>query len=241
MDMTQLIFINSIVLLGAVCQGSIGMGFGLIASPLLILIDPGFVPAPMIMCGFTLSVLIMLRNRKATDFNALKFSLIGRFIGTVIAVSVIIYISQEAFSLVFGAIIILAVFLSIIKADWELTPFNLFGAGLASGIMATLTSIGSPPMGLLLQKQKGSVLRGTLSGFFTVGAGVSVLFLAFVGKVTAVEGWLFLQVLPALLLGFLLSRYSIRFLDKGYTRALILAISALGGLSVIIKTIINYI
>lgn len=240
MELYQYVFVYFVVILGSICQGSISMGFGLIAAPILILINPSFVPAPMIMCGLSLSVLVMIRNRKSSDFSALKFSLLGRFMGTLIAVSVIYYISGELFSLVFGSIIIIAVLLSMVKASWSLTPSKLFSAGVVSGIMATLTSIGSPPMGLLYQNQKGSVLRGTLSGFFTVGASISLISLWFVGKVAFHEFSLFIRVFPALLIGFWLSKFTIRILDKGYTRPLILVISGVSGLAVIIKTMIKF-
>ena len=95
-------------------------------------------------------------------------------------------------------------------------------------------------MGLLYQNQKGSVLRGTLSGFFTVGASVSLIFLWFVGKVTFHEFLLFIRISPALLIGFWLSKFTIRILDKGYTRPLILVISGISGLAVIIKTMIKF-
>ena len=240
MDILHYLLIYIVVILGSVCQGAISMGFGLIAAPILILINPDFVPAPMIMCGLTLSIFVLIKNKQYSDVSALKFSLIGRFIGTFIAIGIIYHISKEIFSIVFGIIILLAVIITRIKANWNLTPGKLFSAGIISGIMATLTSIGSPPMGLLYQNQKGKIIRGTLSGFFTVGAAVSLISLGFVGKVTLLELKLYLTIFPALVIGFWFSKYTIDFLDKGYIRPLILFISSLSALAVILKSILHY-
>jgi uncharacterized membrane protein YfcA len=162
-------------------------------------------------------------------------------IGAIIAAVIISRISTLLFNLVFGGIILLAVIMSFTKVTWEPRPATLFGAGLLSGLMATLSSIGGPPMGLLYQHQKGSVIRGSLAGFFALGTFISLISLGFVGKLTMHELSLFLWILPGICVGFLLSAYTIRLLEKGYTRVAILAASGLSGVLVIVKTVISYI
>ena len=103
--------------------------------------------------------------------------------------------------------------------------------------MGTLAGVGGPPMALLYQHQKGPVVRGTLAGFLGVGSAISLLSLLLVGKCTLHELRLFLMVVPAVLLGFVLSRFTIHRLDKGYTRTAILVVSAVSGIVVIIKSL----
>jgi hypothetical protein len=92
-------------------------------------------------------------------------------------------------------------------------------------------------MGLLYQHQKGPVVRGTLAGFLGVGSMISLLSLLLVGKCTFHELKLFFMILPAVLLGFGFSRFTIHKIDKGYTRIAILMVSALSGTVVIIKSL----
>lgn len=237
MELTDFSIVFFIVMLGAIVQGSTSMGFAITVAPVLMLINPGFVPVPTLMSGFTLSVYLMIRERKSIILKGLGFSIFGRIIGAIISAFIIIIISQTYFSLVFGALILLAVVLSLMKGTWEINRSKLFLAGLLSGIMGTLASIGSPPMGLLYQHQKGKVIRGTLSAYFTLGTLISILTLSFVGKLSINEFKLYLWMLPAFTLGFWLSKYVTKYLDKGYTRWAILAISTVSALFVIGRTI----
>ncbi len=237
MELTDIIIVLFIVMLGAIVQGSTSMGFAITVAPVLMLINPDFVPVPTLMSGFTLSVYLMIRERKSIILKGLGFSIFGRIIGAIISAFIIVIISQTYFSLVFGALILFAVVLSFMKGTWEINRPKLFFAGLLSGIMGTLASIGSPPMGLLYQHQNGKVIRGTLSAYFTLGTLISILSLSFVGKLSINEFKLYLWMLPAFTLGFWLSKYVTKYLDKGYTRWAILAISTVSALFVIGRTI----
>lgn len=237
MELTDIIIVLFIVMLGAIVQGSTSMGFAITVAPVLMLINPDFVPVPTLMSGSTLSVYLMIRERKSIILKGLGFSIFGRIIGAIISAFIIVIISQTYFSLVFGALILFAVVLSFMKGTWEINRPKLFFAGLLSGIMGTLASIGSPPMGLLYQHQNGKVIRGTLSAYFTLGTLISILSLSFVGKLSINEFKLYLWMLPAFTLGFWLSKYVTKYLDKGYTRWAILAISTVSALFVIGRTI----
>lgn len=237
MEIADLVIVFLIVMLGAIVQGSTSMGFAITVAPVLMLINPDFVPVPTLMSGFTLSVYLMIRERKSIILKGLGFSIFGRILGAIISAFIIVIISQTYFSLVFGALILLAVALSLMKGTWEINRPKLFFAGLLSGIMGTLASIGSPPMGLLYQHQNAKVIRGTLSAYFTLGTLISILSLSFVGKLSIIEFKLYLWMLPAFTLGFWLSKYVTKYLDKGYTRWAILAISTVSALFVIGRTI----
>ena len=237
MEIADLLIVFFIVMLGAIVQGCTSMGFALTVAPVLMIINPNFVPLAVLMSGFTLSVYLMIRERKSIIFKGLGYSIVGRILGAILAAYIIVLISQTYFSLVFGGLILLAVFFSLIRGQWKINQPKLFLAGFLSGVMGTLASIGSPPMGLLYQHQKAQVIRGTLSAYFTLGTFISILSLSFVGKLTVVEFKLYLWMFPAFTLGFWLSKYVTKYLDKGYTRWVILAISSLSAVFVIGKTI----
>ena len=241
MPLHQLLIIYPVVMLGAICQGSISMGFAMIAAPVLLILDPAFVPVPIILSGFVLSLLILIRDRKSIDLSGIGFALCGRAAGAILASLIISRLSTALFSLLFGCIILLAIIMSFAKVAWEPRPGTLFSAGLLSGLMGTISSIGGPPMGLLYQHQKGSVIRGSLAGFFALGTIISLLSLGVAGELTMRDLSLFLWILPAICLGFLVSSHTIRILEKGYTRAIILFVSGGSALVAIVKTIIVYV
>lgn len=240
MVLQYLLIIYPIVVLGAVCQSSISMGFALIAAPILLILNPDFVPVPMILGGFTLSLLILIRDRKSIDLSGVGIALLGRLTGAITAALIISRVSTELFSILFGLFILAAVMMSFVRIRWEPQPPTLFGAGFLSGLMGTLSSIGGPPMGLLYQHQKGSVIRSSLAGFLAIGTMMSLVSLGVVGKLTMTEFSLFLRILPAICLGFLLSTHTIRLLEKGYTRIVILCVSGVAGITVILRTIMTY-
>ena len=59
-----------------------------------------------------------------------------------------------------GYVLIVAPFLVLYDPNFVSVSI----AGLFSGIMGTLAGLGGPPMAILYQNEKGSVIRGTLSG-----------------------------------------------------------------------------
>jgi len=237
MEVVDLLIVFIIVILGGIVQGATSMGFALTVAPVLMIINPNFVPVPTLMSGFALSVYLMIRERKSIILKGLGFSVFGRILGSIVAAYIIVIISPTYFALVFGGLIILAVGLSLMRGQWEINKPKLLFAGFLSGIMGTLASIGSPPMGLLYQHQKAQVIRGTLSAFFTLGTLISLLSLSFVGRVSLLELNLFLWMLPAFTIGFWFSKYLTKYLDQGYTRWAILAISSLSAVFVIGKSI----
>jgi hypothetical protein len=46
------------VTIGSTVQGSVGLGLGLVAAPILALIDPMLIPGPILLCGLVLTLLM---------------------------------------------------------------------------------------------------------------------------------------------------------------------------------------
>ena len=63
-----------IVILGAILQGSIGFGLGPFSVPLLLLIDPVFVPGPVLLAALFLTVLLYNREHHAVHKNEIKWA-----------------------------------------------------------------------------------------------------------------------------------------------------------------------
>ena len=66
-------------------------------------------------------------------------------------------------------------------------PSTLFGAGVLSGFMGTVSGIGGPPVALLYQHESGRTLRATLPRYFLVGGAITMVTLVAVGKLGRAE------------------------------------------------------
>jgi uncharacterized membrane protein YfcA len=113
----------------------------------------------------------------------------------------------------------------------------LLAAGLLSGVLGTAVSIGGPPIALLYQRETGSRLRGTLAAFFLIGVTMSLVGLRAADRFGLAELRQGAQLVPGILLGFLVSRRASGLLDRGYTRPAILTVSALSSVVVIARAL----
>lgn len=238
MSALDLVLAGAVVFCGAVLQGSIGFGLGLMAAPLLVLVEPRLVPAPLLLASGVLTVLLTHRERHAIITDDLKWSLGGRVLGTLPALAVLTVVPGERLGLAFGALVLLGVGLS--ASGWHLPPSPrvLLGAGALSGFMATIAAIGGPPMALVYQRESGPRIRATLSAYFVVGVAISLAGLAWVGRFGLAETALAGALIPAILAGFWVSRHTARRLDRGSLRPAVLIVSAASAAAVIVKHLI---
>ena len=226
-----------IVTIGATVHGSVGLGMGLVAAPVLLLIDPMYVPGPLLVCAIVLTVMMALREKHSLDYYGLWWGYAGRVIGTIIALTILVYIPRQYITLLSAVLILIAVILSVFKIRTKLSIPALLGAGSASGIMSTLASVGGPPLALLYQYEKGAKLRATMSGFFILGSITSIVGLVLVGEFSLSHFRASLLLIPGVVLGYYLSSYAIRVLDLKKTRTAVLIMSVLSILTVITRLV----
>ncbi len=228
----------AVVTIGSALQGSVGFGSALVAAPILVLINPSLVPGPLLLCSLVLTGLMSYRERQAMDVSGLKWGLVGRLPGTLVAVVVLTNVPKKELMLTLGAFVLFATALSASGLHLNLTMWTLLSAGALSGFMGTISSIGGPPMALLYQNAPGARLRSTLSGYFALGTIMSLLALVAVGRFGRDEFWSALVLLPGVAIGFILSARTRQLFDRGYTRAAVLTISAVSGAMVILRELL---
>ena len=227
-----------IVVIGSTLQGSVGFGMGLLASPLLILIDPRFVPGPILLATLVLVSLLTYRERHAIDFHGIGWAMVGRVWGTAAAALVLVLVSRDRLMLLFGALVLAGVGMSLSRLRLAPTRPVLVVAGLLSGVMGTIASIGGPPMALIYQDAPGARIRSTMSGFFLAGTILSLAALRGVGRFGLYEVRLALLMLLPILLGYALSSWTAGLVDRGYTRRAVLAVSGVSGAVVVIRQLL---
>lgn len=224
-------------LFGAFVQGSVGFGHNLIAAPAMAFVDERLVPGPAILGATLLTALMLVRDRSGVHLGEVRTALVGRIPATVVAAATVAFLPEQGLAVLFAVLVLLAVAISASGVHLRPTPPRLLGAGALSGFMATTTSIGGPPMAMLYANEEGRRMRGTLAGFFLVGSFLSVGALVAAGTFGIEALQLSVVQVPGIVIGFSASSVGARRLDAGHTRSAVLAVSVVGAVSVLVKTL----
>lgn len=221
------------VLLASCLQASIGFGMGMLAAPVVAVVDPTLIPGTLIMLATLVTLLVSVREREAIDLSGAKWALVGRVPGTIAGAVLLAALPEKGLAVMLAAVVLLGVVLT--SAGWvpSARPRNVVLAGATSGLLGTATSIGGPPMALVWQRTSGARLRGTMSSFFLVGSLMSLAALWFTGAVGGHTLTTFALFIPATVLGYVLSRRVNRLLDPVRLRRLAIGVSALGAVVLI--------
>jgi uncharacterized membrane protein YfcA len=236
--LSQLIAASLIIAVGSMLQASVGYGIGPLSTPLLAIVNPDYVPGPILLAVLLVSILIAVRDFQAVDLQGLKWALPTRVIGTLVGGIFLSQIPRVYFSSIFGILVLIAAGLSVLGSKIKPTSVNLRLAGFLSGFMGTTASLGTPAMALVYQNMPGRQIRSTIASFFVIATTLSLFTLAFVGYLGEKEIVLGLQLFPGVGVGFWLSARFATQLDQGYTRPIIIGLSALAGMTILYQQVL---
>lgn len=222
-----------IIMSATVVQYGVGVGFGLLAGPLLALLNIEFVPVPVLILTFITSVSAALAEWRLVKVDQLKSCVGGRILGSILAAMLLGFMPDEkSFMLMFGVVVGIMVLVSVggLKIPFNLVTIGL--AGFVSGVTATITSVGGPPMAAVYQNQKPKDARPTLQVFFAMGSFASFMVLVIMGYVKTTDFLIATCLLPGTIAGFLLGPKLRPFFDKNF-RPWILGIAAIASVLLI--------
>lgn len=126
LDFFSCLLAFGISLSGSLLQGSVGFGLGLIGVPLLVLIDPVFVPGPLLLGALILNLLVSRREHTAIDFTGVKWAIPGRILGAIFGAFVLDLVAKDQLSLVFGGMVLLAVLITSALSGMFVILRNIF-------------------------------------------------------------------------------------------------------------------
>lgn len=228
-----------IVFLGITSQAFYGLGFGLVAAPILFIIDPAYVPAPILMLGLVLAALTLLKRGSFFKPVYIWYAIVWRGIGAWFGVMLIALLSNDALTILFGFLIILAVTLSWTTFSLKPNPTNLSWAGFLSGVLGTATSVGGPPLAIVYQNTERRQARDDLSLFFFWGTLLSIVVLYVTDNISHKDESLALKMLPAVLVGWLSSRVLERYVKPHSIKPVFATISIASGVVIIVRGILD--
>lgn len=231
----QFAIIAVAVLFASCLQGSIGFGMGMLAAPVVAVIDPGLVPGTLIMLATVLTLMVVIKERTSMDVSGTGWALVGRVPGTIAGALLLAAIPERALAILIAVVVIGGV--AVTSMGWVPVPRrrNLMLAGATSGVLGTATSIGGPPMALVWQRSDGPELRATMSGFFLIGSLMSIGMLTLTGAVDRHTVLMFAALVPVAVMGYVLSRYVNRLLNPQRQRWTAIAASMTGAVVLIIQ------
>lgn len=217
----------AIIAVASTLQSSVGMGQGLLAAPLLRLIEPDMLPGPLVVAGLLSSAVLAARNSRPADVREVAPAIVGRFVGAVAAVALLAVLSERGLTIMIGVTVLSLVAVRLSGLRIQRTVKALAGTGMVSGISGTIASLGGAPMGLLYEQDtRARDFRGPMGAFQVFGGTASVLLLTVAGEMDARSWKLAAALLPPLVLGWLLARWVTPIVDRGLMGPLVLGVSS---------------
>ncbi|CAN5119253.1 sulfite exporter TauE/SafE family protein [soil metagenome] len=228
---------SGMVLIGACLQGVGGLGFAMFCAPIAVLLFPELVPGPLLVLSFPLALMAALREHVHIQWAVAGAAIAGRVLGTLLAAACLVLLPVSTLSVLFACLILTGVALSVM--GWRVTPSAPVTAiaGMASGLMGTITSSGGPPFAIAMQSLAPASMRATLGCVFFVGSAISLAALAGVGQMGWPQLVLSLLLMPWMVVGFMLSGVLARHLSHEFSRRFLLGMATVAALAVLFRVL----
>ena len=238
-DALPYIFLGLIIFIGATVQGVIGFGLGTISTPIMALLKPDLVPVVVLCLAFIIACSTLHRAWAETDWKMVLYSNLARLPGTFLAVWALAVLSTNSLQIFIGCSVIFTMILSSLGWTPKVNVANTLIAGGLSGFLGTSTSIGGPPMALLMKTFNPAKARGTLAATFVFGSIVSMVTLAVGGQVTTYQLKYAVLYLPLAILGLVAANYFNRFVDRRLLNRIVVIVSIGASLVLIAQSLVG--
>lgn len=235
MTVLAFVIVAVTVLVAAFVQGSAGMGFAMIAAPVVSMIDPTLIPVMLLVLMIPLNLYVAWRERARLDWRGVKWISVGRFAGTFLGLWILLAVNLHQLALLIGISTVVAGVAALIAPAFDPNRPGLAGVGLITGITETSTGVGGPPLALAYQHKAGPTLRSTVAACFLVGEVISLIVLGVSGEIGLGTLSVTAALLPFLALGSFASKFVHHRLDGPVLRYLVLSFAIISGIAVILQ------
>jgi uncharacterized membrane protein YfcA len=235
LDSLALFAIAAIVMAAATAvQVAAGLGLALVAVPPLVALDPMLVPGPMFTAGVVLILWQFVKERRHLPWRLVPPTLGGLAGGTALGIVATLFLPEGDPRPVFGAIILLAVAISVAAPRLPPTAPVLLLAGFGSGMMGAIAGVHGPLVALALLHLPMPAYRAFLGLFFTVAFVLVMPGLWAAGRYGMTEVLAGIALLPGVLVGIWLAGPLRRAIPPGALRRFVLWLSGASGLALIL-------
>jgi uncharacterized membrane protein YfcA len=223
------------VAIAAFVQGSSGLGFALIVTPVAGILDPGLVPVFVLASMIPLNLYVAWRERSSLDLRGAGWITGARLAATPAGLAVLWLIPERSLGLFVGGATVLAAVASLTVPAFTPGRAAYVGAGAVTGLTETATGVGGPPLALVYQHRPPAELRSTVAACFLIGEVASLALLFATGKAQVTELGQAAALLPAIAAGAWLSRLVHHRLDARRMRLFVLVFALVSGLVLMLR------
>lgn len=221
--------------LGAMVQGCIGIGIGLVAAPVLVSIDPAFAPGPLLLIGQVVGLRHVFAEREFIDRAALRNVFIGLPFGLAAGLTILLMIDGRVLSIIVGTATALAAASILLGAHLARSRAVEVGAGGVMAFASITAALPGPPLVIAFSDMKPATMRGTASASVLAVAILAAITLTTAGRFGRHELELLALLFPGAALGLFSARYLRPVLDRSWFRTAVLLIACAGGIALVIR------
>ena len=237
LTLLEVIFIAVLLFVSSAVQGVLGFGFAVIASPIIVQINPNLVPQLLALLGLPIALRVFFREKDGVDLSKVKPLIVGRLVGGPIGLLLLLNLSEKYLSIAVGVIVLVAGLGSFFGWVINRNNLNSFLAGTFSGIFGMVAAVGGPPVALLYRNTKSEEFRPSLNSVFSIGILITLSLLVLSGNLFMDHLLLFVLFLPFVLIGVRVSSSIFSKFSDSFIATSVTYFSVLSGLYVILRNL----
>lgn len=221
--------------LGAMVQGSTGIGFTLVAGPAIIAVDPAFAPGPFLLVAQLVSLRHIAAERELADRVALRHALYGLPVGLAAAILVLEVVNERVLAVLIGSLTALAATALLIGYQPTRTRRTEILGGLGSSFSGVAAGLPGPPLAIAFNDMRPPTMRASTAMFVINVAVFGMLSLLATGNYGWTELRLTAWLVPGAILGLIAARWVRPVIDRTWFRPTVLVLALLGGMALVLR------
>ncbi len=235
MSLLAFVILAGVVAVAAFVQGASGLGFALIATPVMGIVQADLLPVAILLLMLPLNIYVVWRERSSVDGRGAGWISAGRLVGTAGGFAVLVAVPASRINLLIGGSTVLAVLASLAVPSFIPGRPSQVIAGAVTGVTETATGVGGPPLALVYQHRVAPVLRSTVALCFLVGEIISLVVLLAAGRVDEEQVRAALLLCPALAVGAVASHFVHHRIGGPRLRIGVLVFALVSGVALLLK------
>jgi uncharacterized membrane protein YfcA len=243
-----LVGLHAGVFAATMLQAATGIGFGIIAGPLLLIVmDSASAVQVSILLSLFISAVIVPTLRKSIDVPLLIRLAIGSFAGLALGIYLFLQVDLDTLKILAGIVVLFMAFSvwrsgtasdTLAAGAKRHGPAGDFATGILSGAMTTSLAMPGPPVAsrLLVLARPRDVVRATILALFVVSYSAAFLVQSATAGVDKQTLIFSAQLLPATALGLVAGRGLAGKFSEAFFRRLISAILLVTAIALLINS-----
>ncbi|WP_062311023.1 TSUP family transporter [Demequina rhizosphaerae] len=223
-----------VVALATVVQSATGMGFGIVAVPLLVLVAPELGIGAVLAITVVVMLVATWTERRWLHRGDLVRASVAAVPGILVGTLVAHVTPTAATQVVVGAVVVAASALSLLAWRARMTPASVALAGGLGGALTPIAALPGPPMAVVYRPDEVRTMRATLSAYFAVTSVLSLVSLSLsAGRAGAgplgLDALAGLALAPAVIVGALVAAPLVSRIPASAVRTAALVLSLVSG------------